>query len=709
MTQEPTKLVELNLERAYRSASHLLGRDFLAELLGASSRYRRAAGFFSSTVFGVAPEAFVGFVKRGGTMKLICCPRVSPQDAQGFAKGIFRRRESRALSSLETIDHKTIGRGFATSEMLAWLISSDILTVKIARIPNARGTEIYHEKIGIFDDQHDGSVSFVGSANESSSAYVGNFERIDVYSSFAADTERRRAAAITHQFEDLWNNTTPGLEVTPLGDALRQGLIEIAPDRDLPTETSPKPFASLGLFVTPETLSPPPGLEIRPHQRAAISDWATAGGKGLLEMATGAGKTITALSLASRLFDRTTTPLGILIIAPYIHLVDQWIEVAERFGLKPVRCAEGKAEWYAELSAGVHTLNSGRRPILSIATTSATLLSDAFQDLIRSIRQPLLVIGDEAHNFGAAKTFAALPQNAMLRVGLSATPERAHDEIGTGRIKEYFGDTVYRYTLKDALRDGILTPYRYHPQIVTLQEDEVDEYLKLSLLIARNGGAEDREGPAGEILKSLLIKRARLLGRAREKIPALRHLLGERREESHILVYVGDGSVEEPATGEVTRQVDECVRMIGHDLGMRCARYTAETPPARRKELLDEFGSGDLQVLVAIRCLDEGVDVPATRTAFLLASSTNPRQFIQRRGRVLRTFPGKQRANIYDFFVSLPRGQFRVGERDFGAARNLIRSQLARSSEFAELAENGPVASERLLDLRRHFELIGEG
>lgn len=706
-------LVNLSLERAYRSSHHELGRDLLSVLLGETRRYERAVGFFSSSVFTVAAPAFHDFFAAGGRMSLVCCPIVSRADYDALVRGTFRRGRARDEMPFEEFVRLERPSAIECSQALAALIARGLVEVRVATIPRAVGTQIYHEKIGIFVDDGGQTVATSGSANETRAAYGGNFERIDVFSSFGSDVDRRRASAIEQQFRALWNNETTGVEVLRLDVALRRRVFslsseEFAPERGR-VEAVPR---ELSADVPPETLFPAPSKPLRKHQDAAIKAWAKAGGRGILEMATGSGKTVTALALAARLFERLDGGLAVIVVAPLIHLVDQWREVSGEFGLDGIRCAGGRDEWFGELSTAISALNAGQRPILSVVTTAATLLTPSFQELAGSIRRPVLLIADEAHNYGTEKMLASLPENATYRVGLSATPENPFNAEAGTRLKAFFGESVFSYGLKDALRDGVLTPYRYYPQIVTLTTDETDKYLELSQQIGRYSSG-DGDGAPSDAVKMLLVRRARLVASAAEKLPRLRALLAKDLEQTHVLVYCGDGSTEGPDPPAIERQLDAVLRMVGSPapdgLGIRCAKYTAETEALQRQALLRDFGSGDLQALVAIRCLDEGVDVPATRRAFMLASSMNPRQFIQRRGRVLRRFPGKERAEIYDFFVTLPMETFRRGERGFATAQALVRGQLARVREFCDLAENGPSASAALLAVREHFDLLAEG
>ena len=436
---------------------------------------------------------------------------------------------------------------------------------------------LFHEKLGIFRDREGSVLAFSGSANESRSAWLENFERVDLFRSWRLDAERSKVRRLELQFRELWSNDTPSLLVRDLAHALKDGVLKARCD-GIDGAISVEPHSVVAW--QPEILAPPHDLKLFEHQENAIAAWASAGGHGILEMATGAGKTITALTLASRLYDGIGPGMAVLIVAPYIHLVDQWCHVASSFGLDPIRCAESSLTWRDEVQVGVHALNTEVRHVLSIATTPNTLMSPLFQASIARIRKPLLVIGDEVHNFGTAAISDALPVEATYRVGLSATPERWRDDDGTRRIQEYFGPTVFQYGLGEAIKEGILTPYRYFPVLVDLRDDEFEEYINLTRMLSRYMAGDD-DAPMSEPAKMLLIKRARLLASAAEKLPRLALDLQSRRRDTHILVYCGDGQVEGREAATTVRQVDETVRMIGRDLGMTCAKYTAETSPDR--------------------------------------------------------------------------------------------------------------------------------
>jgi superfamily II DNA or RNA helicase len=267
---------------------------------------------------------------------------------------------------------------------------------------------------------------------------------------------------------------------------------------------------------------------------------------------------------------------------------------------------------------------------------------------------------------------------------------------------------VIRYTLGEALRDEVLCQYRYFPVLVRLQDDELDAYLELTRKIGQLMGTSGA-GVSSPYLEVLLLQRARLLASARGKIPALIECLSPLKETTHNLIYCGDGSVEGVVDASIMRQIDAVIRALGRDVGMAVAKYVADTALTRRHVLRQRFADGTIQGLVAIRCLDEGVDIPETLRAFILASSTNPRQFIQRRGRILRRAPGKSMADIYDFIVEPSTEELDSSSPIFPTVRNLFRRELSRIWEFAGLAVNGPEALQTLLPLRDKLHLLDFG
>ncbi|HEY0715247.1 MAG TPA: DEAD/DEAH box helicase family protein [Polyangia bacterium] len=684
----------------YRSGRDDLARELFGAALDKASTYRRAAGFFASSVFGVLGSGFASFFKRGGRMTLVTSTVFEPADVAAIQRD-YADRGVLAHPTVDAICQALDSGSCNTAAILGAALRLGLIQVYIARPKASVRHAIYHEKFGLFGDGRS-MVAFSGSGNESGLALVGSFERHEVFCSWGDASERCVVETMDRQFDLLVRNETAGIEVRPLLEAYREGWLE----RRMKSGGNDTDGGTEAVSVTEPEHLVQFSFPLFEHQKVARREWARAGGRGLLAMATGSGKTITSLSIASSLFDALEDKwLCIVIVAPFIHLVDQWIEVAAGVGLAPVRCAEGSAKWQDELSTAIYALNARSRRILSIATTSATLQSSTFQEQLRRIRAPMLVIGDEAHNYGSTRMAACLPQAAAYRVGLSATPEKWMDPDGTARILDYFGSIVHRYGLAEALDDEVLTPYLYHPTLVALEPDEAEKYEEYTAKLAKFGITDDASD-LSEGAKALLLKRARLLASARGKLPVLMNLLEARRNDTHMLIYCGDGRPEAGEDEMPARQIEDVVAMA-EDLGIICALYTAETPPDRRRVILQDFDAGRIQALVAIRCLDEGVDVPSTRTAFILSSSTNPRQFVQRRGRVLRRSPatGKVRAEIFDFFM-VPDASS-TGGYISNAMAGVVRKQLDRMMEFSTLALNGPRARKELLGWTERHGLMG--
>lgn len=444
----------------------------------------------------------------------------------------------------------------------------------------------------------------------------------------------------------------------------------------------------------------PPSLHLRSYQKQAVHNWFANRGRGTLKMATGSGKTITALAIATELYQKIGLE-ALIIICPYRHLVTQWAKEAEKFNLNPILAFESVRYWQRQLSTELYQLRAGYQPFLTVITTNSTLISEGFQSQLLYFPEKTLIVGDEAHNLGSPRLEESLPRNIGLRLALSATPERHFDESGTDAILNYFGSVLQpELTLAEAINQGALVRYLYYPVLVELTEAESRAYHRLT---TRIGWAlmDDKDWENNETITALLIQRSRLIASATNKLDALRELMKNRLQTTHTLFYCGDGSVE-TLEDYSPRQLEATVELLGSELGYRVNTYTAETPLNEREKLRQQFERGELQGLVAIRCLDEGVDIPAIQNAVILASSCNPRQFIQRRGRILRPHPGKERATLFDMIVLPPD----LDRNTLEVERNLLRKELKRFLEFANLADNAGEARLKLLQLQKRYGLL---
>ena len=582
-----------------------------------------------------------------------------------------------------------------TLSALAWMVADDILDFKLALPRNKLDQGEFHDKFGIFTDSDGNQVSFNGSYNDSVQG-TRNYESIKIFCSWHpvllllvnADAER---------FNRLWSNRDPNVQVYDLPEAARAEIVKLrAYDRPYPEPN----WNQLQLLANEKSNTPsyspatpqiPTTLEVRPYQTQAIDEWFAHDCRGLLEMATGTGKTKTALTASVRLFEREKR-LAVIMTVPYQHLVDQWDTECQEFGYRPILAYQSKASWFDKLSGMVMDFSSGYREHFSVITTHTTFISPDFQATVARLNGPALIIADEAHHLGAERSRQNYPQHISFRLALSATPDRWFDDEGTAALRGYFGETVFSFPLEQAI--GVsLTPYYYHPHLVQLTDEELETYQELSVKIAQLAGRDDER--AQESLKLLLMRRAELLNRAANKIVELSRLINASDHIEHALFYCAPG------------QIDDVQRLLGWDHGLLVQRFTAEEDTSERKQRLADFASGEIQALVAMKCLDEGVDVPSTRTAYIMASSSNPREFIQRRGRVLRKSPGKEFSVIHDM-IPVPPTAWTASQDSttFNIERGIIRKELERFKEFASPALNKHKAMDVIWEIASRYNLM---
>jgi len=649
-------------------------------------------------------------------MEVVCSQVFSNGDLQAMHSALYEcKRQHRTLEQLARLEYRQRGPA-----MLTWAIANHHLHVRIALVRSREQHGIYHEKIGILELDGQRRLSIEGSANESSSGYVSNFERIVVHQWESARGVHAWGALIERDFERLWQNNTQGLEVISLHEAFTRRLLESRTSSFTSSTNTQTTAPSTHMTASAEILRRPARLRLRPYQEKAVEQWFAQGGRGIYAMATGSGKTVTALATIEELHRRVGDPLVIIIVAPYLNLVDQWLEESKSFGLAPINCTGSSQDWTGVVETALYLNQTSTRPVLSLVTTNVTFAGDAFQRVLAKLRVRTIIVADEVHNLGARRLRACLPEKVQLRLGLSATPERWMDEEGTAAVHKYFGDVTFSYSLKDALRGDppTLSPYFYHPIMVELEDDEREEYLEITSQLARFMNDPKDEHLSDAVL-GLLLKRARLVACARQKLTALRDAIAPYRSTRFNLVYCGDGRVEiesasdrvanNVAESPILRQVEAATRILGVDLEMNVSTYTSDTTREDRQAILRDFEQGDKQALVAIRCLDEGVDIPQVRRAFILASSTNPRQFIQRRGRVLRRAEGKEHADIFDFIVVPPLDALDEGTAEFRVLRKLVSREMERVVEFARLAANGPQAIAKLRLVLAKLRLVHLG
>lgn len=678
---------DLNIERAYDSgdASQEVLSDFYLPVLQESVSYDRLTGFFSSGSLAVAARGIAGLIRNGGSMRIVASPFFTPKDVEAL-----NRRDD--AESMEAVLEQALTSGLDDLESLAdaiaidhvramgWLMREGRLDVRVV-VPDeiGAGNGLFHQKIGVLRDENGDLVSFSGSINETAAGWLENIEEFKVFRSWETG-EREWVNHDASVFSRYWNaGGAVGCRAVPLPEAARRKLIEIAPvDLDDLDLAAPRP---------PRVRT---GFKLRDYQAQAVAAWVDNAGVGILEMATGTGKTKTAVACTAAVSQRAKTQLTV-VTAPYQHISVQWAKEFE--GHDPI-CTFENGDWRGRLRDALADLRFGlRQHIVVIAVQNTAAMDDflAAAKLLADEVEQTLLIADEVHGLGAPTMRRALADFYTMRLGLSATPQRWFDEDGSTVLTDYFQRTVFTFGIHEALswidpETGLtpLCPYEYHPVFVELQDEEIEEYSKLTDRIVREMQAS-KEDERNETLELLLFKRAAIVKTAAAKIGMLESLLSGIEPVGNCLIYCHNSSQMEDVRGVLSSR------------GIRFHKFTGEEGTSAKAEfggvserewILKDLEAGNTQALIAMKCLDEGVDVPMARLGLILASSGNPREFIQRRGRLLRRAPGKERAIIYDVVVrpSIEALKDPVA-RDL--ERRVFQKELARMGEFADDAING--------------------
>ncbi|NLX64371.1 MAG: DEAD/DEAH box helicase family protein [Clostridiaceae bacterium] len=712
-------LKDVDIKSEYRSFRDDIVREFYIPLLSQSVIYKRAVGFFSSSALIEISKGISTLIKNGGSIQLIVSPQLSEEDIEAIEKGYELRYEI-----IEKCIERSIEKPKSIYEekrlnLLANLIAGGQLDIKVSFIEANNKIGIFHEKMGIIIDSENNKVAFTGSMNETQSAFSHNYESIDVFCSWTHDSERVFAKEAA--FNALWNDYEPYIKTIDFPKVAKEKLIKYRVnysidfdefDSEFITRENPQKYE-----IESQTRHPmiPTDVIIRPYQQEAINEWEKEGFRGIFDMATGTGKTYTGLAAVVRLYQKLGNNLAVIIVAPYQHLVNQWIQDIEKFGMKPIvgHSASEQKNWKKRLNDAIRSYNLSISDHFCFICTNATFSSSYVQEQLQEIKGNSLLIVDEAHNFGAINLSNTLPPHIPYRLALSATIDRHNDQEGTEKLYSYFGKKCIEYTIKQAIDNGMLTPYEYHPIVVSLNDDELDEYISISKKIF---GTIEENGKRtfSEYEKKLLIKRARIVAGASEKVIRLREVMQKYKDDNHILVYCGATTINDPGYCEGSvdeiekKQIDIVASILGNDLGMRISKFTSEESAQEREDLKRAFDEGKhIQVLVAIRCLDEGVNIPSIKTAFILASSTNPKEYIQRRGRVLRKFPGKDKAIIYDF-ITLPLHFNEINNYPpevLKSTRGLVYREIERMKDFADISENPGDADSLINQIENAFKL----
>jgi len=705
---------DLDIKHSYTSEKDDIICHFYVPVLKEAVYYRRITGYFSSSSFLTAAAGLAQFIRNNGHLQFIMNVVLTDEDYDQIEKGtlspdeILKKRLIEDLDSLEDECRKD------HAKVLGWLIANGYLEVKIGYIKERRrGNEILHQKSGILKDKDNNTISFSGSNNESAYGWAFNSEKFKVFFSW----EEKNDAFISQDiedFEELWNNQSIKTEVVPFPEAVQQKVIAIAQNETVNIDEILERIGSTQTnnAKTLRNETEINTIKLRDYQHEAIDAWFENNCRGIFEMATGTGKTYTAIGALKKLSEREDKLLTIISV-PFLHLANQWEQSLRKMdiGMPIIHISSANSRREKELKTKILDNRLGKEKQFVILTTHDSLSSKWFIELMHEVRSPILIIGDEVHGLGSVTRLEGLLPLYDFRLGLSATPERYFDELGTQELMQFFGKVVYIFDLHRAINEinpdtgeTYLAPYEYYPIFVELTHEDMTAYSILNGKIAILFNKKNKSKSEQLALEQMLRERQDILKNTNTKYPAFGKLISELAKGDVIkwtLVYCSPQQIE--TVQEMLRSQSSVVQhrfTNKEDATRRQEKYCGLT---EREYLLDHFAKGNYDVLVAIRCLDEGVDVPATRNAILMCSSGNPKEYIQRRGRVLRRSSGKKKAVIYDI-TAVPQD---IDGRYLHTDTKMLESQLKRVEEFAKDAMNQEDVKREVFKIRQKYSAYG--
>lgn len=743
--------------RRYKSHSEWEPIGFFSDCLCNATRFDLKLGFFSTSAINVLSDGFAAFLYNGGRMRLIINDVLSQQDKDiinkaGDSSAIIPAISLNDIAKLkETLSQR--GRHFF--DCIAWLIRNNRIEIKIVTPKDSNG--ISHTKCGLFADATN-KVAFDGSCNFSRTALIENVESVTAFCDWDSPSDKFRIEDVEEDFLRTFNGEDNSVEYLD-SSAIRTSITSIFPDKSIKNlleeeidmlqngiisdyPISIKRALSRAKEKIVKTIQAVESNKIkaieenknprfpylsgpRKYQITAFENWKNNNQKGLFAMATGTGKTLTALNCLLQIYNKSKYYKAIILV-PTITLVEQWERECKKFNFNNIiKVCSKYPQWKSEIDRIKlkETVNSDIASYIIISTYASFVRDNIFPILNSFPKKRVLFIADEAHNMGSGRILDKIEGIPYLRrIGLSATPERQYEEEVNQQIFDFFGSSekfTFEYSMQEAINNGFLCRYYYYPHIVRLTDEEMSEYMEISKKLARIYNPKKKDFRKGEdILKILLLKRKRIIHKAINKIVAFQQIISERYAEKgnlkYTLVYVPEGNRVDDNYSDIYDTIDtigddeETNHIIDYYTNIVCKitptttvkKFTSDSK--ERDEILSEYEKGTLEVLTSMKCLDEGVDVPRSELAIFCASTGNPRQFIQRRGRILRTHKDKKYAYIHDLVV-VP--EVISASESYQMERNLLESELKRVRDFALMSENTDFTFQQLRHILEYYNL----
>ena len=727
----------------YRPGEFNSPEKFFNDCLENSKEFDLQLGYFSSATISVLADGFAPFISNGGRMRLVINHIVSDKDKDAISKGIH----GGVIDCFDLTNFETLRQTFDEYqqqffECLAFLIYNKRIDIRIIKPRNKKG--IAHTKSGQFRDG-DSITSFTGSANFTISGLFNNLEEIKIDRSDSIDKMvQNRIASQREEFDSIMMGKKRNIEyLSPenlisaiqsnYGDKdieelldVEKKLRKIKEEKAIRERQEQPDVVCDNLSIEPQFPYP---SGPRDYQKTAFENWKNNKQKGLFAMATGTGKTITSLNCLLEIYLRKGYYKAIILV-PTITLVNQWEQECRKFLFTNITKVYSKnLTWRDEVERILFNekYRTEKEPEVSyiiISTYASYSREKVFNVLNGFDKKRLLLIADECHNMGSGSLVKRLREIPYLRrIGLSATPERQFDDEGNEKLRKFFGSEehyTYEYSMEEAIQKGVLCKYVYYPHLVQLTSDEMDAYVELSDKIAKYFNFDkERFDKIDEKLKMLLLARKRIIHKAERKLDVFREIIEKRFQKKgnlkYSLVYVPEGNMPDYVGGSddfdkteeigddnnaehLINQFTQVVTEVDDHVTVR--KFVSGQKD--RDEILNDFAEGKLQVLTSMKCLDEGVDVPRSELAIFCASTGNPRQFIQRRGRVLRTHPDKKMAELHDLVV-IP--EVNPYSESYRMEQSLVRGELQRVKNFSNLSENPSYSELELRKVLDHYAL----
>ncbi|TLV00339.1 DEAD/DEAH box helicase family protein [Dyadobacter luticola] len=726
--------IEFPKSEEYRTGTENEPLTFYMESLMESTRLDLLLGYFSSSAISVLSLGFAKFISNGGRVRFIINHVLSTFDKAALVHGTTADIDSfeYSVQDFKRLRESLDSYGIHFFECIAWLISANRIQIRAIKPVGRRG--IAHYKSGIFYDDSS-KVKFRGSCNFTGSGLLENLEELDIKVSWK--TDENIFSEYEFDYNQIFDGLTDYAEIIPFeqieeviireygGKDLDELLVNeqnlvLLKAKEIKSKKHQQAVLKILENIKKYLITPRFPYESGPrdYQKEAYQNWVNNNYQGIFAMATGTGKTITSLNCVLNESLQTNNCYQAVILVPTTVLLTQWIQEVKKFNFGEIVTVSSETkDWQAQLSRITSQLSFGVNVSFIVIVTYKSFTKAQFQTYFKKLPSSTILLADEAHNI-ASPAVSRLLESIHLnkRIGLSATPKRIYDPIGSEHMEIFFNDKepyVYNFSMERAINEGILCPYYYYPKVVSLTSEEMEVYSEISNKLARLYARNAHEATSSKQIEMLLMQRKRIIHKAQGKLAAfesiLSEIISERGQIGYTLVYAPEGYYEDsefdndtfPEFTDENRIIDFYSTIIRRVSPLTTlTQYTSES--ADKDLVLQQFEQGQVNALLSMKCLDEGVDIPRTEQAIFCSSTGNPRQFIQRRGRILRKHRDKGFAYIYDMVV-IPRVD--PNSPSFQLERKLVRKELERVVHFAFLSTNKYQATQTFWEICQQYNL----